>query len=31
MDEYDKSEFATDYTQSELACIKEFFIEKFGR
>tara|TARA_R100001086_G_scaffold230597_1_gene150936 strand:+ start:285 stop:644 length:360 start_codon:yes stop_codon:yes gene_type:complete len=31
MDEYDKSEFAVDYTQSELACIKEFFIEKFGR
>ena len=31
MDEYEKSEFAVDYTQSELACIKEFFIEKFGR
>ena len=31
MDEYEKSEFAVDYTQSELACIKEFFVEKFGR
>ena len=31
MDEYEKSEFAVDYTQSELACIKEFFVKKFGR
>ena len=30
MDEYDKSKFAVDYTQSELSCIKMFFVEKFG-
>ena len=30
MYEYVKSKFAVDYTQSELSCIKMFFVEKFG-